>query len=107
MFALLKPLRHSKSTAFPDRLPAVKSGQVRAQDPCGIRTRWPALSLPAEMARQLLHAQLYQCHTVTVSDGRMEIGTAVPLHQVRDAMQDWFCGKSYLPKDSKLSLEEI
>jgi hypothetical protein len=45
--------------------------------------------------------------TVPAGDGRMEIGTNVPLHQLREAMEDWFRRKSYLPKDSKLSLEEI
>ena len=45
--------------------------------------------------------------TVPVSDGLMEIGTNVPLEQLRDAMEDWFRRKSYLPKDSKLSLEQI
>jgi hypothetical protein len=37
----------------------------------------------------------------------MEIGTGVPLEQLREAMEDWFRRKGYLPKDSKLSLEEI
>jgi hypothetical protein len=45
--------------------------------------------------------------TVPVSDGRMEIGTNVPLDQLREAMGDWFRRKSYLSKDSRLSLEEI
>ena len=45
--------------------------------------------------------------TVPVSDGRMEIGTNVPLHQLREAMEDWFRRKSYLPTDSKLVLEEV
>ena len=45
--------------------------------------------------------------TVPVSDGRMEIGTNVPLDQLHDAMEDWFRRKSYLPGDSKLSLEEV
>jgi hypothetical protein len=45
--------------------------------------------------------------TIPVSDGLMEIGTNVPLDQLRQAMQDWFRRKSYLPRDSKLSLEEI
>jgi hypothetical protein len=45
--------------------------------------------------------------TVPVSDGRMEIGTNVPLEQLREAMEDWFWRKSYLPKNSKLSLEEV
>jgi hypothetical protein len=45
--------------------------------------------------------------TVPVLDGRLEIGTNVPLAQLREAMEDWFRRKSYLPRDSKLSLEEI
>jgi hypothetical protein len=45
--------------------------------------------------------------TMPVSDGRLEIGTNVPLRQLREAMEDWFRRKSYLPRDSKLLLEEI
>jgi hypothetical protein len=44
--------------------------------------------------------------TMPVSDGYLEIGTNVPLQQLRDAMEDWFRRKSYLPPDSKLLLEE-
>jgi hypothetical protein len=45
--------------------------------------------------------------TLPVSDGRIEIGANVPLGPLRDAMEDWFRRKGYLPRDSKLSLEEI
>lgn len=45
--------------------------------------------------------------TLPVSDGLVEIGANVPLDQLREAMEDWFRRKSYLPKDSNLSLEEI
>jgi len=34
----------------------------------------------------------------------MEIGTRVPLDQLRDAMEDWFRRKNYLPKDATLVL---
>lgn len=44
--------------------------------------------------------------TLPVADGRMEIGSAVPIDQLRDAMEDWFQRKSYLPKDGRLSLQE-
>jgi hypothetical protein len=44
--------------------------------------------------------------TVPVGDGRMEIGTKVPVDQLREAMEDWFRRKSYLPKDAKLLVEE-
>jgi hypothetical protein len=44
--------------------------------------------------------------TLPVADGQMEIGATVPLQELREAMEDWFRRKSYLPKDSKLVLEE-
>jgi hypothetical protein len=44
--------------------------------------------------------------TLPVADGRMEIGSAVPLDQLRDAMEDWFRRKSYLPKDARLVISE-
>ena len=44
--------------------------------------------------------------TLPLGDGQMEIGTSVPLDQLRDAMEDWFRRKGYLPKESKLSLAE-
>ena len=37
----------------------------------------------------------------------MEVGTAVPANQLKDAMEDWFRRKSYLPKNSHLVLSEI
>jgi hypothetical protein len=40
--------------------------------------------------------------TLPVADGLLEIGTNVPIDQLRDAMEDWFRRKSYLPKDAKL-----
>ena len=44
--------------------------------------------------------------TLPVADGSMEIGTHVPLEQLREAMEDWFRRKGYLVKESKLSLAE-
>jgi hypothetical protein len=44
--------------------------------------------------------------TLPVSDGQMEIGSGVPLDPLRDAMEDWFRRKGYLPKESKLLLSE-
>ena len=45
--------------------------------------------------------------TMPIADGRMEIGTKVPLDQLCVAMEDWFRRKGYLSKDSKLLLEEV
>ena len=42
--------------------------------------------------------------TLPLADGMMEVGSNVPLDQLREAMEDWFHRKSYLPKESKLSL---
>ena len=44
--------------------------------------------------------------TLPLADGQMEVGTNVPLDQLREAMEDWFRRKGYLGKESKLSLAE-
>ena len=44
--------------------------------------------------------------TLPVSDGEMEIGSNVPLEQLREAMEDWFRRKSYLPANSNLTLTQ-
>jgi hypothetical protein len=44
--------------------------------------------------------------TLPVADGEMEIGSSVPLDQLKESMEDWFRRKSYLPKDSHLVLAE-
>jgi hypothetical protein len=44
--------------------------------------------------------------TLPVADGEMEIGSSVPLDQLRESMEDWFRRKGYLPKDSHLVLAE-
>ena len=44
--------------------------------------------------------------TLPVADGHMEIGTAVPLKQLKDAMEDWFQRKGYIPKGTSLLVTE-
>ena len=44
--------------------------------------------------------------TLPVADGAMEIGAHVPLTELKDAMEDWFRRKSYLPKDAHLRISE-
>jgi len=44
--------------------------------------------------------------TLPVADGLLEIGTRVPMPELRSAMEDWFRRKSYLPKDAALILRE-
>jgi hypothetical protein len=42
--------------------------------------------------------------TLPTADGVMEIGERVPINQLREAMEDWFCRKGYLTKDSRLEV---
>jgi len=44
--------------------------------------------------------------TLPVADGWLEIGTKVPLAELKSAMEDWFRRKSYLSKDAALLLSE-
>ncbi len=45
-------------------------------------------------------------NTLPVADGLMEIGTSVPLPELKAAMEDWFQRKSYLPKGSVLTIKD-
>ena len=44
--------------------------------------------------------------TLPVADGSLEIGTKVPLAELKNAMEDWFHRKSYLSKNAALLLTE-
>jgi hypothetical protein len=44
--------------------------------------------------------------TLPIADGEMEIGSSVPLDQLRDSMEDWFQRKGYLPKAARLLVAE-
>ena len=71
----------------------------------GRRLPCPLKWLDSFSMRNFTNATVFD-DTLPVSDGRMEIGSAVPLDQLKDAMADWFHRKSYLPKDSHLVLAE-
>ena len=45
--------------------------------------------------------------TLPVADGKLEVGKAVPLDQLREAMEDWFRRKGYLAKDARLAVAEL
>jgi hypothetical protein len=55
--------------------------------------------------RNFTNASIFD-DTLPVADGKMEIGCNVPMEKLRDAMEDWFRRKSYLPPGSTLLLEE-
>jgi hypothetical protein len=44
--------------------------------------------------------------TLPTADGVMEIGERVPIEQLREAMEDWFRRKGYLPKEAQLKVNE-
>jgi hypothetical protein len=44
--------------------------------------------------------------TLPVGDGLMEVGTNVPVAQLKNAMEDWFWRKSYLAKGAQLVLTD-
>ncbi|MGA8762893.1 MAG: hypothetical protein WB562_08525 [Candidatus Sulfotelmatobacter sp.] len=72
----------------------------------GQRRLCPLRWLDSFSMRNFTNASVFD-DTLPVADGQMEIGTSVPLQQLRQAMEDWFRRKSYLPKESRLVLEEI
>lgn len=76
-----------------------------AYDNQGQRIPCPLKWLDSFSMRNFTNASVFD-DTLPVADGQIEIGSNVPLDQLRAAMQDWFQRKGYLPKDSKLSLEE-
>jgi hypothetical protein len=71
----------------------------------GRRLPCPLKWLDSFSMRNFTNASVFD-DTLPVSDGRMEIGSTVPLDQLRDSMEDWFQRKGYLPKESKLTLAE-
>lgn len=76
-----------------------------AYDDGGKKLPCPLKWLDSFSMRNFTNASVFD-DTLPVSDGQMEIGTGVPLEQLREAMEDWFRRKGYLAKDSTLLLEE-
>lgn len=71
----------------------------------GQRLPAPIKWLDSFSMRNFTNDQVFD-DTIPVADGMMEIGTRVPLEQLKDKMEDWFRRKSYLPKDSSLFVSE-
>src|ERR1700691_3485002 len=75
-------------------------------DDHGQRLPCPLKWLDSFSMRNFTNASVFD-DTLPVADGCMEIGSNLPLEQLREAMEDWVRRKSYLPKDSKLLVKEI
>jgi hypothetical protein len=71
----------------------------------GLRQPCPLKWLDSFAMRNFTNASVYD-DTLPVNDGVMEIGTRVPLDQLKDAMEDWFRKKSYLPNGAVFMLSE-
>jgi hypothetical protein len=71
----------------------------------GHRLPCPLKWLDSFSMRNFTNASVFD-NTLPVADGLMEIGTHVPLNELKDAMEDWFRRKSYIPKDGLLLLTE-
>ena len=71
----------------------------------GKRLPAPMKWLDSFSMRNFTNEQVFD-DTIPTSDGMMEIGTRVPLDQLKEKMEDWFRRKGYLPKDSALMVSE-
>jgi hypothetical protein len=69
----------------------------------GKRVRCPLKWLDSFAMRNFTNATVFD-DTLPVADGQMEIGTSVPMDQLKEAMEDWFRRKSYLAKEGTLIL---
>jgi len=72
----------------------------------GRRLPCPLKWLDSFSMRNFTNATAFD-NTLPVADGLMEIGTHVPVAELKGAMEDWFRRKSYIAKDASLILTEI
>ncbi len=70
----------------------------------GQRHSCPMKWLDSFAMRNFTNASAFD-NTLPIGDGVMEIGTKVPLVELKAAMEDWFRRKSYLPKNAVLIVE--
>jgi hypothetical protein len=71
----------------------------------GRRLPCPLKWLDSFSMRNFTNASVFD-NTLPLADGLMEIGTHVPLSELKAAMEDWFQRKSYIAKDASLMLTE-
>ena len=71
----------------------------------GQRLACPQKWLDNFSMRNFTNARVFD-DTLPVADGLMEIGNQVSVEELKEAMEDWFRRKSYLPKNSALIITE-
>jgi len=67
----------------------------------GQRQPAPLKWLDSFAMRNFTNAQMFD-DTLPIADGAIEIGTRVPLPELKSAMEDWFRRKGYLAKEGQL-----
>lgn len=72
----------------------------------GKRLPCPLKWLDSFSMRSFTNASVFD-ETLPVADGKMEVGSRVPLDQLKGAMEDWFRRKGYLAKEGRLLVEGI
>lgn len=70
----------------------------------GKRVPCPLKWLDSFSMRSFTNASAFD-DTLPVADGVMEIGERVPFEELRNAMEDWFRRKGYLPHGSELVVQ--
>ena len=99
-------VRDPSDCRLPFRIEHMFARKIRVQyDDAGRAVPCPLKWLDSFSMRNFTNASVFD-DTLPVSDGEMEIGSSVPLDQLKDSMEDWFHRKGYLPKDSHLLLAE-
>ena len=71
----------------------------------GQRQPAPLKWLDSFSMRNFTNAQMFD-DTLPAADGEIEIGTRVPLPELKSAMEDWFRRKGCLAKDSAMVVTE-
>jgi hypothetical protein len=83
------------------------SRKIRVEyDVDGERAPCPLKWLDNFSMRNFTNASIFD-DTLPAGEGLMEIGERVPLDKLKDAMEDWFGRKGYLPKGERLFLEML
>ncbi len=72
----------------------------------GRRLPCPLKWLDSFAMRNFTNASVFD-NTLPVADGVMEIGTHVPVEELKSAMEDWFRKKSYLAKEGNLIVSDV
>ena len=72
----------------------------------GRRLPCPLKWLDSFSMRNFTNASVFD-DTLPVADGQMEIGSAVPLDQLKGAMEDWFRRKGYIKPEERVEIDEL